>query len=89
MLTLSAAYANPILSKLVLEFVTKDGLEDLLNKTLQFLHLSATPTSALTIDRELLSHLGSKVGLLPSIDGQASTSFSSSSSGDIRMSGQF
>jgi len=89
MLTLSAAYADPILSKLVLGFVTREELQDLLEKTISFLSLSATPTSALAIDMKLLQHIGQKVGLIAP-DGPATTSsFSSSSTGDVHMAGQY
>ncbi len=89
MLTLSAAYMHPILSTLVLEFVSREGLRDLLDKTMAFLKLNSTPTSALSIDLKLLQHVGQKAGLL-GLEGPAtSSSFSSSNTGDVPMSGQY
>lgn len=89
MLTLSAAYMNPILSSLVLEVVNKEELRDLLDKTLAFLSLNSTPTSALAIDYKLLKHVGQKAGLVPFEGPPTTSSFSSSTAGDVPMSGQY
>lgn len=89
MLTLSAAYMNPILSKLVLEYISRDGLRDLVDKTIAFLALTATPTSALAIDIKLLQHVGVKAGLISPEGPNTSSSFSSSNTGDVPMSGQY
>lgn len=89
MLTLSAAYADSVLNKLVLEFVSRDELQDLMEKTVSFLSLTATPTSALAIDLNLLHHVGQKVGLIPPDGPAATSSFSSSTTGDVHMVGQY
>lgn len=80
---------NPILSSIVLEVVNKDELEDLLIKTLEFLNLNSTPTSALSIDYKLLKYVGQKANLLQ-VDGPPTTSsFNSSSAGEPPMSGPY
>jgi hypothetical protein len=89
MLTLSAAYMNPILSSIVLEVVNKDELEDLLIKTLEFLNLNSTPTSALSIDYKLLKYVGQKAGLFQVEGPPTTSSFNSSNAGDVPMSGQY
>lgn len=89
MLTLSAAYMNPILSSLLLEVVNKEELQDLLHKTLDFLSLNSTPTSALAIDHKILKYVGQRAGLLPLDGPPTSSSFSSSNTGDFPMGGQY
>jgi hypothetical protein len=89
MLTLSAAYADPVLQNLVLEIVPKEELLDLLNKTISFLNLTAAPTSALAIDNKLLQIVGQKVGLLNADGPATAASFSSTSSGDVHMAGHY
>lgn len=80
---------NPVLSALVLEFVTKEELRDLLEKTMAFLILNSTPTSALYIDYKILNHVGQRAGLLGPQGPNTSSSFSSSNTGDVAMSGQY
>jgi hypothetical protein len=60
-LTLMAAYQDPILTKLV----DKDQLVDLLKKTIAFLKLCAQPSSALDIDCKILQHAGARLELIP------------------------
>ncbi|KUJ11887.1 uncharacterized protein LY89DRAFT_593488 [Mollisia scopiformis] len=89
MLTLSAAYMNPFLTNLVLEFVSREELRDLLDKTLAFLRLTATATSALAIDIKLLQHVGQRANLMTPEGPPTSSSFSSSNTGDVPMGGHY
>lgn len=63
MLTLQAAYMNPILNPLLLELITKNELITLVEKTLGFLALVGSPTSALAIDWKILNLTSRKNGL--------------------------
>ncbi|KAL2073772.1 hypothetical protein VTL71DRAFT_11098 [Oculimacula yallundae] len=87
--TLQAAYMNPVLKQIVLKFITVDQLKDLTDTTLSFLELLATPTSSLASDYRILRRMALRTGLI----GQAGngpnsgSSFSSSNTGDIPTSG--
>ncbi|KAI6248017.1 hypothetical protein HI914_03410 [Erysiphe necator] len=62
-LTLQAAYNNPILKPLLLEHITKEELIVLVEKTMGFLALHGTPSSALAIDWKILDLTSRKNGL--------------------------
>ena len=76
MMTLQAAYMDPILKR----FINPNGLRHLLIKTLQFLRLHAHRSSTLYTDYEILLHSGQQTGLLQEKDvidiGNVSSSFS-------------
>jgi hypothetical protein len=76
-LTLQAAYMNKILRPLVLDLITIDGLRELLEKTMGFLLLAATPSSALYTDWKILKEVGRRTGLLGPSGPNTSSSFSS------------
>jgi hypothetical protein len=81
-LTLLAAYQDPILTK----FIVKDELHTLLVTTMAFLQLSGHSSSALDIDYRILKHVGEHLGLLPkSQEANTSSSFSSTTTGDVPM----
>ncbi|CZT44973.1 related to acetate regulatory DNA binding protein FacB [Rhynchosporium secalis] len=88
--TLCAAYKNSILKQIILKFISEEGLRGLIDTTLSFLHLIATPTSALSSDYRILKRAAFKAGLLghmPSNGPTSGSSFSSSNTGDIEASG--
>jgi len=85
MLTLQAAYMNPILRPLLDELISVPELQSLLDKTLAFLDLVATKSSALRIDWRILKATGEFTGLLPN----PSSSFSSTATGDVMMGGHW
>ncbi|POS86980.1 hypothetical protein EPUL_002580 [Erysiphe pulchra] len=62
-LTLQAAYNNPILRPLLLEHITKEELIVLIEKTMGFLALHGSPSSALAIDWKILDLTSRKNGL--------------------------
>ncbi|RKF72256.1 putative c6 zinc finger domain-containing protein [Golovinomyces cichoracearum] len=62
-LTLQAAYMNPILKPLLLEEINKEELIVLVEKTMGFLALVGSPTSALAIDWKILDLTSRKNGL--------------------------
>ncbi|PVH80637.1 hypothetical protein DL98DRAFT_548976 [Cadophora sp. DSE1049] len=85
--TLLAAYMNPILNQILLRFIKVDGLRQLTETTLAFLALIASPTSALHSDYKILKYMGQKTGITPPQGPNTGSSFSSSTTGDIPMSG--
>ncbi|KAL5324528.1 hypothetical protein ACEPPN_009074 [Leptodophora sp. 'Broadleaf-Isolate-01'] len=88
--TLQAAYVNPILQQIVLKFITVEELRDMTDKTLAFLSLIGSPTSALASDYKILKSMALKTGLtghMPPPVPNTGSSFSSSNTGDIPMSG--
>ncbi|CAG8951092.1 hypothetical protein HYFRA_00006490 [Hymenoscyphus fraxineus] len=85
MLTLQAAYADPILCK----FVNEAELKDLLEKTMSMLKLVAQRSSALWKDYLILNHTGRNLGLLgPGPGPSANVSFSSGTPADTVMGGR-
>lgn len=83
-LTLQAAFDNPILKPLI----DKRELKDLYDKTMAFLKLAAQPSSALSIDYKILDHVAQEIELIPKRGTSASASFPSTASGDVPMAGQ-
>ena len=83
-LTLQAAFDNPILKPLI----DKKLLKDLYEKTMAFLKLAAQPSSALSIDCKILDHVAQEIELIPRRGTSASASFPSTTSGDVQMAGQ-
>lgn len=83
MLTLQAAYRDPVLK----EYVDAVELKDLLEKTLSMLKLVAQPTSALAIDYRILKHTGLGLGLIGK-GPNMTNSFSSSTPTDTAMGGR-
>jgi hypothetical protein len=83
---LQAAWKNPILRKLLNELITTEMLVYLLEKTLAFLRLVMTPTSALFLDYKILKMTGENNGLLGGPQGpNTSSSFSSATTADAPM----
>jgi hypothetical protein len=83
-LTLMAAYKDPILKSLI----EKGRLVKLLHKTLAFLKLVGQPSSALFIDYRILEYCGRVAGLIPELQApNTSSSFSSNASGDVATGG--
>lgn len=84
-LTLHAAYKDPILGR----FVEEEELKELTFRTLRFLKLHAHRSSALYIDYQILEHTGKATGLYSDTDlgagGSVNSSFGSQSSGDVLM----
>lgn len=76
-LTLQAAYMDPILTR----FVDPDMLQALWKKTVSFIRLHGHYSSALYLDFKILQHTGKAVGFISDNDqpyvGSASSSFSS------------
>jgi len=79
MVTLSAAFNDPILNPILLGLISEKELRLILEKTLSFLDFTGTPSSALKMDWRILRAIGEKTGLLPSGPTNMSSSFSSSS----------
>lgn len=91
MVTLQAAFVNPILKTLLERIISKEELVELTRNTMAFLQLLATPSSALHSDWKILRAMSLRSGLLGSHAPQGpntSSSFSSSNMGDIAMGGQ-
>jgi hypothetical protein len=82
-LTLQAAYMDPILRPLIDE----RELAELTSMTLDFLHLVAQPSSALWIDYKILKHTAQYTKLITPEGPNTSSSFSSTNTGDIAMGG--
>jgi hypothetical protein len=83
-LTLSAAFRDPILKTLVEKEIGWERFEILFLRTISFLNLIATPTSALYTDLKILQHVAHVIGVRTSNTPQAmnaSSSFSSTMSG--------
>ena len=84
-LTLQAAYMDPVLSR----FVSREQLRGLSVKTLAFLRLHAHRSSALYIDYKILLHTGRVTGLVQDKDqpqiGSVNSSFGSQASRDVLM----
>lgn len=80
MITLQAVWINPILKPILESLITAEELSILLQKTLAFLALVATPSSALYIDWKILDYTGRRNGLLPPQPPNLTGSFSSSGS---------
>ncbi|KAG4411130.1 hypothetical protein IFR04_015729 [Cadophora malorum] len=87
MVTLLAAYMNPILNEILLRFITVHELRQLTETTLAFLQLTASPTSALHSDYKILRYMGQKTGITPPQGPNTGSSFSSSTTGDVPMTG--
>ncbi len=77
MLTLQAVYRSKLLKPLLMKFITEQELVELLEQTIGFLELNATPTSALAVDIRTLRKAGRRSGLLRSV--ASTSSFSSNS----------
>jgi hypothetical protein len=85
---LQAAWKNPILRSLLDELIDTETLIYMLEKTLAFLKLVMTPTSALYLDYKILMATGENNGLLPNPQGpNTSSSFSSTTTADPTMGG--
>ncbi len=88
--TLQAAYMNPILKPILARSISKDELQRLTEKTMAFLSLTSTPSSALHSDLKILRAMTLKTGLTSSNAPQGpntNSSFSSSNTGDVIMGG--
>jgi hypothetical protein len=85
---LQAAWKNSILRDLLDELINTEMLIYLLEKTLAFLKLVMTPTSALYLDYKILKKTGENIGLLSVPQGpNTSSSFSSTTTADVPMGG--
>ena len=84
MLTLCAVWQHAILGSMLKNLISKESMTDLIQKTLGFLHLVGSPSSALAMDYKILDYAARRVGFLPPY---GSSSFSSSSTGDQPMIG--
>jgi hypothetical protein len=81
---------DPILKPLVLQLIGEPRLRYLLNQTIAFLSLVASPTSALSTDLKILKHTGNLTGLRVTHTPQGpntASSFSSNTTGDHQMGG--
>ncbi|KAI1003681.1 hypothetical protein K3495_g4531 [Podosphaera aphanis] len=85
-LVLQAAYLNPILGPLLLELITKEELIVLVEKTMGFLALVGSPSSALAIDWKILDMTSRKNGLR-SLPITLSSTFPSNTLGNFSIHG--
>jgi hypothetical protein len=87
LLVLQAAWKNNILRSLLGELINTETLIYLLEKTLAFLKLVMTRTSALYLDYKILETTGKTNNLLGPQGPNTSSSFSSAATADASMGG--
>ncbi|KAI9054108.1 hypothetical protein LZ554_001279 [Drepanopeziza brunnea f. sp. 'monogermtubi'] len=90
MVTLHAAYMDVFLRPMVLKHANENYLRMLTEKTIGFLRLNSTPSSALHSDIKILMCIAAKTGLMGPSASQGpgtNSSFSSVNTGETMMSG--